>query len=573
MSTWAQTMLLWSWQSLLLIGFVLAVVRIARSQSAASRHSFWLLAVLVISILPGANAIVRTLPVATPAVAPIAYIAQLPAVAVEALPDAVPSPASARDFVTPSLFALWMAGVLVSAARSLRGHQRWRRVVQSAVTVDQSTFAIPVAYSAEVQAPVLVGMLRPGIVMPANIETWTTAEERHAVLLHELAHVERRDHWIIPVQAFLGAIFFFHPAVRYALRQLVLERELACDEHVLSMGTNPSAYAEVILRVAEHSIPERQSDCPAFNSPGKILERRIEMILSYRSSTAGRWHIPAIARAAIVLALASLLLPPSAVIAETPVPPPPEIRVAAFPPLMQGMSIIASAITKEASAGHVQVTPAQSQTPTPLGTVSGMIFDPGGLVIPGVTVTLAVVPPGSSRTIVTNESGLFSFPQVAPGQYTLQTRLPGFSNTERAIVVRSGETLVQDVSLPLARLMTRMEVTAARPTTPQNANATSSPRRIGGDIAQPNAISLVKPQYPAAAHASGTEGLVLLQAIIGKDGTIVALQVDPNGPSTGDPDLIRAAMDAVRQWRYRPGMLDGSPIEIATTITVNFSLQ
>jgi protein TonB len=96
---------------------------------------------------------------------------------------------------------------------------------------------------------------------------------------------------------------------------------------------------------------------------------------------------------------------------------------------------------------------------------------------------------------------------------------------------------------------------------------------VGGVIAQPNLISQVKPQYPAAARALGIEGFVQLQAIIGTDGVIGALQVDPNGPGTEDIEFIRAAMDAVRQWRYKPGMLNGSAIEIATTITVNFSLQ
>jgi hypothetical protein len=86
MNVWAQAMLLWSWQSLLMVGFVLAVVRIARYQSAASRHSFWLLAILVIAVLPAVNAIARALNVAAPAVASIPYVTQLPTVAIEALP-------------------------------------------------------------------------------------------------------------------------------------------------------------------------------------------------------------------------------------------------------------------------------------------------------------------------------------------------------------------------------------------------------------------------------------------------------------------------------------------------------
>src|SRR5688572_25067926 len=133
MNEWAQILLLWSWQSLLLVGLVLLVVRIVRSQSAGPRHSFWLLAVLVISVLPGVNAIVRILPVAAPAVAPLTYIAQLPEVSAETPTPPGPSLAP-RNFITPSLFTVWIAGVLFSAIKSLRAHRRWRRIVRSAVS-------------------------------------------------------------------------------------------------------------------------------------------------------------------------------------------------------------------------------------------------------------------------------------------------------------------------------------------------------------------------------------------------------------------------------------------------------
>jgi len=573
MSVWAQTMLLWSWQSLLMVGFVLAVVRIARYQSAASRHSFWLLAVLVIAVLPAVNAIVRALPVAAPAVASIPYVTQLSTVAIEALPTAVHPSSPARDFITPSLFGFWIAGVLISAVRSFRTDRRWRRIVRSAGSVDKTGFPVPVGFSREVEAPVLVGTLRPMIVLPADIETWTNAEERSAVLLHELAHFERRDHWVSPIQAFLGAIFFFHPAVRYALRQLVLERELACDEQVLSMGTKPATYAEIILRVAEHSIPGRQSDCPAFNSPGKTLERRIEMILSYPSLATDRWRLPAIVRAAIVLSLASLLLPQRALTAEPPLIPPPTIRVAALQPLMQGISMAATTLTKEATAEPVQAQPAPAAQAV-LPALSGTIADPSGAVVPGVTVTLIAASPEPSRTVTTDGAGRFTFPQTVEGQYTLQARLPGFSTVERKIVVRSGEPSVQNFSLPVKSIETVVNVRASRAAaTPQNTNSPPPPLRVGGEVAQPNLITQVKPQYPAGARASGVQDFVQLQAIIGKDGTLVSLQVDPIRPGTGNPELVKAAMDAVQQWRYTPGMLNGMPIEIATTITVNFELD
>ena len=67
------------------------------------------------------------------------------------------------------------------------------------------------------------------------------------MLQHELAHLERRDHYFNCLQIWFRVVFFFHPLVRYACRQLHLERELACDGRVLSMGTT----AEGIVNLSE----------------------------------------------------------------------------------------------------------------------------------------------------------------------------------------------------------------------------------------------------------------------------------------------------------------------------------
>src|SRR6185437_10923018 len=79
----------------------------------------------------------------------------------------------------------------------------------------------------------------------------------------------------------------------------------------------------------------------------------------------------------------------------------------------------------------------------------------------------------------------------------------------------------------------------------------------------------VVPQYPAEAKQAHIQGLVTLSAVIGKDGTVQDLKV-VNSPS---PSLSYAAVDAVQQWKYRPFMLNGSPVEVDTLITVNFTLS
>ncbi len=81
-------------------------------------------------------------------------------------------------------------------------------------------------------------------------------------------------------------------------------------------------------------------------------------------------------------------------------------------------------------------------------------------------------------------------------------------------------------------------------------------------------VRQIKPAYPPLALQARIEGPVVLQAVIARDGTIQHLEV-----VSGHPLLVRAAVDAVRQWRYRPFLLDGDPVEVETQITVNFTMS
>lgn len=93
--------------------------------------------------------------------------------------------------------------------------------------------------------------------------------------------------------------------------------------------------------------------------------------------------------------------------------------------------------------------------------------------------------------------------------------------------------------------------------------------RVSQGVTQKMKISDVAPIYPTEAKQAGIQGLVVLGAVIGKDGTVQSLKV-LNSPS---PALSQAAMDAVKQWKYRPYVLNGTPIEVDTQITVNFTLS
>jgi protein TonB len=81
-------------------------------------------------------------------------------------------------------------------------------------------------------------------------------------------------------------------------------------------------------------------------------------------------------------------------------------------------------------------------------------------------------------------------------------------------------------------------------------------------------IHRIDPPYPSLARMAGVQGTVVLAAVIGIDGTVQKLQV-----LSGHPLLVQAARDAVAQWRYRPYILNGSPIQVDTQITVKFTLS
>lgn len=103
---------------------------------------------------------------------------------------------------------------------------------------------------------------------------------------------------------------------------------------------------------------------------------------------------------------------------------------------------------------------------------------------------------------------------------------------------------------------------------PPAPKAATQRTRIGGDVIQASKIRHVQPVYPPLAKQARIFGTVRLQAIIAKDGSIIELQV-----LSGHALLIRAALDAVGQWRYRPTMLNGEAVEVITTIDVNFALN
>lgn len=110
--------------------------------------------------------------------------------------------------------------------------------------------------------------------------------------------------------------------------------------------------------------------------------------------------------------------------------------------------------------------------------------------------------------------------------------------------------------------------TAPPPPQPPPAKPRQGPVKVGGRVAAANLVYSVRPAYPPLARAARIQGSVEFTATISKQGTIENLTL-----LRGHPLLVNAARAAVSQWRYRPTLLNGEPVEVVTDITVNFTLS
>jgi uncharacterized protein (TIGR03435 family) len=130
--------------------------------------------------------------------------------------------------------------------------------------------------------PGILGIFRPVLFLPAGIAGRLTDGQLDAIITHELCHVRRRDNLAAALHMFVESIFWFHPLVWWIGARLIDERESACDEEVLRLGSDPQAYAEGILKVCEFYL-ESPLFCAA-GVTGSNLKRRIEAIMNHRAA-------------------------------------------------------------------------------------------------------------------------------------------------------------------------------------------------------------------------------------------------------------------------------------------------
>lgn len=197
-------------------------------------------------------------------------------------PDSSPSTSTAPDtihWIPVALLGVWLCGFLTIVLIRLRTWLRIRGLVRNSTAIDLPA-TVEVRSSQGLLEPGVVGILRPILLLPDGIIERLTRSELEAVLAHELCHVRRRDNLFASIHIIVEAMFWFHPLVWWIGARLVEERELACDEEVLSMGNLPDVYADAILNVCKLYAESPLICVSGVASAG--IRRRIEVIMANR---------------------------------------------------------------------------------------------------------------------------------------------------------------------------------------------------------------------------------------------------------------------------------------------------
>jgi TonB family protein len=191
------------------------------------------------------------------------------------------------------------------------------------------------------------------------------------------------------------------------------------------------------------------------------------------------------------------------------------------------------------------------------------VYDAAGARVPGANVVAVRTDTDQKLTTVTDQEGNFSIgPLPEGGIWQITVEAPGFArNVQR--VDRNHFDITLDVAAIQESVVVHGKGTAA-------ATAGGPHRvRVGGNVVPAKLVYRVDPEYPDDVRSRGVQGDVVLRAVVSLKGTVLSL----TSVSSPDPQLTEAAIKAVNEWRYQPSLLNGEPVETATTITVNFQLE
>ena len=390
--------------------------------------------------------------------------------------------------------------------------------------------------------PMASGVRNPRIILPSECFTWPP-ERRRVVLLHELAHIGRRDLLTERCARWIAAIWWFQPLAWGALRLLRRESERACDEQVIQFGVRPSDYAAELLAIAQAFTVHRTVSAVglAMARPAGLEDR-----------------------------LRSILQPPR---------PPSQPSAVLALCCLTALTVAASAVTFSSESqpistrGHTMKRTLFAGLLASAGlsaaTIGGSLYDPSGAAVPNAEAMLYDPDTNTKFETTTAADGKFAFETLPAGQYILRVQSPGFVTLFREFNVKADSKVDRGLTLTLGKVQEQVTVAAAgTPAPPPTTPSTPKPLHVGGNVAQANLVTKTQPVYPMSAKAAGIQGIVELETVISTEGVPLDIRV----LSSPSDDLTQSALEAVRQWRYKPTLLNGNPVEVITDVMVHYTL-
>jgi hypothetical protein len=515
-----------------------------------------------------------------PSAVPLAASADTAPLSDTAAPSEPPRlPASGGQALVPGGFlALYVLGVVLAGLRPLLGLWGIAHLRRACVSVtDAPTLSVsadcaaalrlsrlPLLCRADALVPMTWGWRRPIVLLPSGSETWPE-EILRSVLLHEMAHIKRRDWTCHRLADITCALYWFHPFVWLTARRLRAESEIACDDLVLSSGVAAPDYARHLLEIAgalSHPLPSQSAIAMAQTSriKGRIT-RILDKTRSRRAVTRRALLLAAVPAAAALIVLA--VLRPSvkaqAAPAQTVAAPPPSVSTQ-LPSLsvtnmeVDGKMLLAG-VTNANKPGGLWWSPTGTPLPTP-------VYDTA--VNHSMNDTVQERRP--DNTLIPTNNVIFAFRLPADAQgVTFQYKLPNTSSssngewpgksqsdaghTENQMFASTGGARIVTAAFPATLKKTSLQVGIASGTwkTAVSAAVNSSGVNQGTSRSSSNGVDFILSQAVETA-----KGLLLTAATTSTDDArIVAIG------SQGQPLL--------------PRDIDGESVNNLDQITVHFS--
>jgi bla regulator protein BlaR1 len=498
------------WQGAAL-GLLYAILR-PLCVSVGARYRLGMTLLLALALCP-----VLTLIYVWPAVGAAGTTASLTATltgSIAAVTDGAIANWGVREFL-PWLVAAWMFGVVVIGMRSLWHWRRLARLVRHAMPIPQwetqlrqmcRRFGLlrPVRLlaSANVATPMLIGWIKPVILLPLSMLSGFSPHQIELIIAHELGHVRRWDYLANLVQVVIETVLFYHPVVHWISRDVRNARENCCDDLVLSLAKgNPIAYARALADLEElrHDL---HVVAPALGAGGGILLARIRRIVGAEGHDA---------------------LP----------------RNNAWPVLLAVAAVVCVALRPQHSLTDLTAPDTIQQT----------------------LVTALVNAPAQSLAIVSGNPQLAGKSSPAPTAVPAPaaavdsrsaTSLPTAARiAEPAMVADSTDPVHIQIARPRIDKVALVSQVPVQNISPARALPLAVP--VADDLEQaataetPTRLHVVPPVYPERAMSSRVEGTVELQYSIGTDGSVhdvKVLHAQPEGVFNA------AALAALSQWRF-----------------------